>query len=99
MTNAKDPSSKLSAGFGFWESKVLLTAVEFDLFTVLADKAMTGPELGEKLGIHPRGIWDFFDTLVSLGYLDRTGQATGLRLFIKIRSSQDISSTKTARHI
>ncbi|MEQ9618742.1 MAG: methyltransferase [Deltaproteobacteria bacterium] len=73
MTNAKDPSSILSTGFGFWESKVLLTAVEFDLFTVLADKAMTGPELGEKLGIHPRGIWDFFDTLVSLGYLDRAG--------------------------
>jgi hypothetical protein len=42
MTQGKDPSSILRTGFGFWESKVLLTAVEFELFTVLGDKAMTG---------------------------------------------------------
>ena len=73
MIDKKDPSAILRTGFGFWESKALLTAVDFDLFTVLADKTMTGPELGEKLGIHPRGIWDFFDALVALGFLDRTG--------------------------
>ncbi|HEX9758578.1 MAG TPA: methyltransferase [Nitrospiria bacterium] len=34
---------------------------------------MTGEALGKALGLHPRGIWDFFDTLVALGFLDRDG--------------------------
>lgn len=71
--HGKDPASILKAGFGFWESKVLLTAVEFDVFTILGEKPMTGEELGAILGMHPRGIWDFFDALVALGFLDRDG--------------------------
>jgi predicted O-methyltransferase YrrM len=57
----------------FWVSKVLLTAVEFDLFTVLGNGAMTAEELGSKLGIHPRGTYDFFDALVAAGFLEREG--------------------------
>ena len=37
---------------------------------------MTGEALGKALGLHPRGIWDFFDTLAALGFLERNG--TGL---------------------
>lgn len=73
MTNTLDPSSILNTGFGFWSSKVLLTALELGVFTVLSEKKMTGEELGNRLGLHPRGIWDFFDTLVALGFLDREG--------------------------
>jgi predicted O-methyltransferase YrrM len=68
-----DPSRILNVGFGFWGSKVLLTAVDLELFTVLAEKKMTGEELGNRLGLHPRGIWDFFDALVALGFLEREG--------------------------
>ncbi|RMF70683.1 MAG: methyltransferase, partial [Acidobacteria bacterium] len=57
----------------FWASKVLLTAVEFDLFSTLAGASMTATELGEALGIHPRGRFDFFDALVALGFLEREG--------------------------
>ncbi|MBZ0167243.1 MAG: methyltransferase, partial [Candidatus Omnitrophica bacterium] len=71
--NTVTPKSILDVGFGFWGSKVLLTAVEMEVFTVLADKAMTGADLGETLKIHPRGVRDFFDTLVSLGFLRRDG--------------------------
>lgn len=67
----------MRTGFGFWESKVLLTAVEFELFTVLGDKAITGQEIREKLSLHPRGIWDFLDALVSMGFLDREGDGPG----------------------
>jgi predicted O-methyltransferase YrrM len=77
MTETLDPSRILSAGFGFWSSKVLLTAVEFEVFTILAEKKMTGEELGDKLALHPRGIWDFFDTLVALGFLKREGSGRG----------------------
>jgi predicted O-methyltransferase YrrM len=57
----------------------LLTAVEFEVFTALSGKKMTGEELGHKLGLHPRGIWDFFDTLVALGFLDREGNGRDAR--------------------
>jgi hypothetical protein len=68
-----NPSHIMQTATAFWVSKVLLTAVEFDLFTVLGDSQMTGPELGEKLGIHPRGIYDFFDALAAAGFLVREG--------------------------
>ena len=73
MNTKLDASQILKAGFGFWESKVLLTAVELEVFTVLSGKQMTGEDLGSKLGLHPRGIWDFFDALVALGFLQREG--------------------------
>lgn len=73
MSNHLDPSYILQTATGFWASKVLLTAVEFDLFSVLGDGSMTATELGEKLGLHPRGTYDFFDTLVALGFLGREG--------------------------
>lgn len=76
MSDAEDPSRILEVGFGFWGSKVLLTAVELELFTTLGDQAMTGEALGQALGLHPRGIWDFFDALVALGFLNREGTGT-----------------------
>jgi hypothetical protein len=68
-----DPSHIMQTATAFWASKTLLTAVEFDLFTLLGDGAMTGAELGEKLGLHPRGIYDFLDALVAAGFLQREG--------------------------
>jgi O-methyltransferase domain/Dimerisation domain len=60
-------------GSGYWKSKVLLAAVGFGVFTILGTREMIGEELGKALGLHPRGIWDFFDALVALGFLDREG--------------------------
>jgi hypothetical protein len=45
--------------FAFWSSKVLLTAVQFGVFTKLGDRRITGAELGEHLGLHPRAVSDF----------------------------------------
>lgn len=67
------PDTILQTAFGFWESKVLLTAVEFGLFTTLGDRRLTGAQLGGELGLHARGIADFFDALVSMKFLDRDG--------------------------
>lgn len=72
-----DPSHILQIGSGFWPSKVLLSAVELDLFTQLANESFTGQEIGDKLGLHPRAIWDFLDGLVALGLLDREGDGKG----------------------
>ena len=68
-----DPGRIMHTATAFWESKVLLTAVEFDLFSVLGQHSMTATELGEQLGIHPRGRYDFFDALVASEFLDRDG--------------------------
>ncbi len=68
-----DPSPILQTAFAFWNSKVLLTAVEFGLFTTLGDRRLTGTALGAELGLHPRGISDFFDALVSMNFLEREG--------------------------
>ena len=69
----EDPSPILQTAFAFWASKVLLTAVEFGLFTTLGDRHLTGAELGRELGLHPRGIADFFDALVAMKFLEREG--------------------------
>jgi len=68
-----DPGLILQTAFAFWSSKVLLTAVEFDVFTKLGNRKITGAELGDEVGLHPRGISDFFDALVAMKFLDREG--------------------------
>lgn len=67
------PDALLQLGLGFWASKALLTAVELDLFSVLAERRLTAPELCERLGLQRRGTRDWLDALVSLGVLERSG--------------------------
>ena len=62
-------------------SKVLLTAVTFDLFTVLGQGRFTGPEIGEKLDLHPRGVADFLDALVAMKVLEREGDGANAKYF------------------
>ena len=68
-----NPTAIMQTAFGFWNSKVLLTAVGFGLFTKLGQRKLTGAELGAELDLHPRGIADFFDALVAMKFLDREG--------------------------
>lgn len=73
MNDQLDPTHIMQTATAFWASKVLLTAVEVDLFTKLNSGAMTAPQLGDALGLHPRGTYDFFDALVALKFLNRDG--------------------------
>src|SRR5882724_7430352 len=73
MQGEVSPDHILQIGFGFWASKTLLSAVELDLFSRLVDGPKTGPELQDSMGLHPRGTYDFLDTLVALGLLQRDG--------------------------
>ncbi len=68
-----DPSKIMQIGMGFWASKTLLTAVNMGLFTLLAQKELSGKEIKNALGLHERSLYDFLDTLVALGFLNRTG--------------------------
>ena len=81
MNSPLNPSSILQTAFGFWHSKVLLTAVEFGLFTKLGSRRLTGVELGAELQLHPRAIADFFDALVAMKFLDREGNGASAKYF------------------
>jgi hypothetical protein len=68
-----NPARIIETAAAFWPSKVLLTAVELNVFTTLGSRSLTGEELQRALGLHPRGTYDFLDTLVALKFLDRIG--------------------------
>jgi len=72
-SNQIDPSKIMQIGMGFWASKTLLTAVNMKLFTLLGDTELSGETIKNKLNLHDRSLYDFLDTLVSLGFLKRTG--------------------------
>lgn len=77
MTEHPTPDQIMQTGMGFMASKTLLSAVELELFTVLGDRSMMAPEIGERLGLHPRSLEDFLDALVALGLLRRDGDGEG----------------------
>ena len=65
------PEGIMQLGLAFWGSKTLLSAVELDLFSQLADSPVEGAVLAGRLGLHERAWRDFFDALVALGMLER----------------------------
>ncbi|MGE0886793.1 MAG: methyltransferase [Blastocatellales bacterium] len=71
--NTLSPARIMEVGMAFWPAKVMLSAVELELFTKLGANAMTGADLQTALGLHPRANPDFFDTLVALRFLERDG--------------------------
>lgn len=74
-TTQLDPTAITQLGFGFLASKTLLSAVELGLFTLLARKGpQTAAGLAQELGLHPRAVPDFPDTLVALKMLRRDGE-------------------------
>jgi precorrin-6B methylase 2 len=68
-----DPMHILQTGMGFFSSKTLLTAVNLELFTNLASRPLSGQQIKIELGLQERGLYDFLDALVALGFLQRTG--------------------------
>ena len=63
----------MDVGMAFMTSKTLLSAIELELFTVVANHPMTAAQIGERLALHPRALCDFLDGLVSMGFLRREG--------------------------
>ena len=80
-TPSPTPDAILQTAFGFWNSKVLLTAIDFDLFTKLRERRPTGAQIGRELGLHPRGIFDFLDALVAMKFLERDGQGADAKYY------------------
>jgi methyltransferase family protein len=71
MTAALTPAHIFKIGLGFWEAKVLLSAVELGLFTELAKGPADRATLSKRLGLHDRSARDFLDALVAFKLLER----------------------------
>ena len=69
------PQNILEVGMAFWSSRVVLTAVEFGVFTELAARPLSTEEIVDRLGWQPRAAGPVLDALASLGMLrrDRAG--------------------------
>jgi hypothetical protein len=67
------PDKIMQLGMAFWGSKTLLSAVELGVFTELAKKPLGLDALRERFELHERSARDFFDALVALGMLQRSG--------------------------
>ncbi|MEN9907684.1 MAG: hypothetical protein RLZZ540_825 [Bacteroidota bacterium] len=76
QTNQPTPANIMQMGSGFWASKILLTAVKFELFTCLAkEKSLSAKEIKSllKLNCTDRHLFDFLDALFCFGFLKREG--------------------------
>lgn len=75
-TTQPSPAAILQIGTGFWASKVLFTAVQFELFTQLAKQPnQWAKDIKSLLDLKgtDRNIYDFLDCLTGLGFLKREG--------------------------
>lgn len=77
-TKSKQPSPAgiMQTGTGFWASKILLSAIKFQLFTKLAARTkLSGQDIKTRLNLKcsDRHLFDFLDTLTGLGFLQREG--------------------------
>jgi hypothetical protein len=73
MDKQPTPEKILQTGLAFWPAKTLLSAIELGVFTVLAKGPLKLDDLRARLGLHARSTRDFLDTLVALGFLERSG--------------------------
>lgn len=74
--NQPNPESIMQIGTGFWASKILLSAVKFQLFTTLAERtSMSATEIKFHLGLGctDRNAFDYLDALTTFGFLNREG--------------------------
>jgi hypothetical protein len=100
-----NPEDILEDGMSFWSSRLILTAVESGVFTLLAQGPQSAQALIDKLGWHPRAATTALDALVAAGLLrrDKSGRyANTLRtsLFLDRQKSSyigglmELSSTR-----
>jgi len=72
MTADPDLAERLyNIGSAYRQAKVLLSAIELDLFSALAHESLDVEMLAARIGIDRRGARDFFDALLALGLLNR----------------------------
>jgi len=70
-----DSDSLLQLGRSFFESRVFLTAVDFDLFSLLTEVPLTAAEVADHKRTDLRATTTLLDALAAMGLLDKRGDA------------------------
>jgi hypothetical protein len=76
ITDQPSPATIMQTGSAFWASKILLSAIKFELFTRLSAKQrMSGHDIKTALNLNctTRHVFDYLDALTALGFLQREG--------------------------
>lgn len=74
--NQPTPENIMKIGTGFMASKILLSALKFQIFTLLAErKSMSATDIKTHLGLKStdRNAYDYLDALTTFGFLNRDG--------------------------
>lgn len=72
--NAGGLDGLVDLGFGFAKARMLMTAVELDLFTLLSDRPLSAREVADARQLESRAVPTFLDSLVHLNVLTRIGK-------------------------
>jgi predicted O-methyltransferase YrrM len=93
-----DPRAELTAILGkaraFWEARILMTAAELDVFSLLADEPKTAAQVCEELSSDRRGTETLLNALVALGLLVK--QAGAFRTRPGFEGALSSSSSESA---
>jgi predicted O-methyltransferase YrrM len=74
MKSTNGPEAILKLAQGFMESRILLSAAELDLFTLLAQAPLTALEIAERIEGNAQALSVLLDAVASMGLLSKKGQ-------------------------
>ncbi|OQP47498.1 methyltransferase [Niastella yeongjuensis] len=89
------PTRIMQTGFAFWSSKVLLSAVNLQLFTLLAQGSKTAEAIKSELKLQERGLTDFLDALVAMNFLHREGNGASAKYCNTLESDAFLDKNKS----
>jgi hypothetical protein len=69
MNDKNDIMIILNKARSFWEARILMTAAELDIFSLISDTPKTASHVSEELSSDPRGTEALLNALVALGLL------------------------------
>ncbi|MBU2550849.1 MAG: methyltransferase domain-containing protein [Proteobacteria bacterium] len=74
MNRNHSSESIMALGRGFMESRILLTAAELDLFTLLGPEPLSVEDLADRTGLQSRPTGMLLDAMAALGFLLKMGE-------------------------
>jgi precorrin-6B methylase 2 len=74
MMSESSPEGILRLAQGFMESRILLSAAELNLFTVIRGTPLTAHEVAIRIGADVRALTFLLDALAAMGFLVKRGQ-------------------------
>lgn len=68
------PEQIIEMASGYQKSRIILTAFELEIFTVIGDGALTSPEVAERINANARSTERLLNALCALGLVTKNGE-------------------------